>query len=93
MPFQKGQGGRPKGALNHATRDIKVFAVELLTDPAYLESLRARLVSGEAPHMETLLHHYGWGKPKETVAIEGPMRPVIIDLLRPEDLRRESDDD
>jgi hypothetical protein len=43
--------------------------------------------------METLLHHYGWGKPKETVAIEGPMRPVIIDLLRPEDLSRESDDD
>lgn len=93
MPFKKGEGGRQKGVLNKATRDIKAFAQDWLTDPAYLESLRIRLLNGEAPHIETLLYHYGYGKPKETLALEGPMRPVIVDLLRPEDIRRDHDDE
>lgn len=59
--------GRPKGALNKATREIKDIAAGLLSDPAYVESLRRRLTSGKAPHMETLLHHYAYGKPKESV--------------------------
>lgn len=59
--------GRPKGSLNKATREIKDIASGLLSDPAYVESLRRRLTSGKAPHMETLLHHYAYGKPKETV--------------------------
>ena len=59
--------GRPKGAVNKATREIKDIADGLLSDPSYVESLRRRLSSGKAPHMETLLHHYRWGKPKDTV--------------------------
>lgn len=59
--------GRPKGALNKSTREIKDIASGLLSDPAYVDSLRRRLTSGKAPHMETLLHHYAYGKPKETV--------------------------
>lgn len=59
--------GRPKGSLNKATREIKDIASGLLSDPAYVTSLKRRLTSGKAPHMETLLHHYAYGKPKETV--------------------------
>lgn len=59
--------GRPKGSLNKATREIKDIAAGLLSDPAYVESLTRRLRGGKAPHMETLLHHYAYGKPKEQV--------------------------
>ena len=59
--------GRPKGAVNATTRDSREMATRLVTDPAYVANLRERLVEGKAPHMETLLHHYAYGKPKETL--------------------------
>lgn len=70
--------GRPKGALNKATREIKDIAAGLLADPAYVTSLKRRLTSGKAPHMETLLHHYAYGKPKETTAHEGQVALRIM---------------
>ena len=42
----------------------------MLADPEYQASLRARLIAGKAPHMETLLHYYAWGKPKDKMAFE-----------------------
>lgn len=63
--------GRPKGALNKTTREIKELSQSLLTDPAYLNALKRRLVSGKAPHMETLLHQYAYGKPKDTTEHQG----------------------
>lgn len=63
--------GRPKGALNKTTREIKELSQSLLTDPAYLDALKRRLVSGKAPHMETLLHQYAYGKPKDTTEHQG----------------------
>ena len=41
------------------------MAQAMLEDPEYRKSLKKRLISGKAPHMETLLHHYAFGKPKE----------------------------
>lgn len=70
--------GRPKGATNKITREIRELSQGLLTDPAYLESLRRRLTSGKAPHMETLLHHYAYGKPKDTTAHEGQVALRIM---------------
>ena len=69
MPFKKGEGGRPRGAINHATREIKDFARNLVESPEYVKSLTRRLIAGRAPHMETLIFHYGYGKPKETVDV------------------------
>lgn len=77
-PFAPGNPGRPKGAKNHATRDIKERARELLEDPKYLAKLRRRLESGEAGPVEALLFHYGYGKPRETVAIEGGAQPLPL---------------
>lgn len=68
-------GGRPKGVPNKITREIKDIAAGLLSDKNYVESLRRRLTSGKAPHMETLLHHYAYGKPKETT--DGTITHVI----------------
>jgi hypothetical protein len=63
----KGQktGGRRAGTPNRATQEIREASLELLSRPAYRASLEARLDAGKAPHMETLLHHYAFGKPRE----------------------------
>ena len=59
--------GRPKGAVNKTTRDSREMATKLVTDAVYVANLQMRLREGKAPHMETLLHHYAYGKPKETL--------------------------
>lgn len=71
MPFRKGQGGRKKGVINKATREIKDFARNILERPEYIASLKRRLDKGDAPHMETLLHHYAYGKPREGMDVSG----------------------
>lgn len=80
-PFPKGSGGRPKGIPNKATREIQEFARACLEDPDYIAALKARLKRGTAGAVEVLLYHYGYHKPRETVAIENRPRPVIIELL------------
>jgi hypothetical protein len=60
---------RPKGSLNKSTKEIRAISRGLLEDEAYQKSLRRRLKSGKAPHMETLLHHYAYGKPETPVAV------------------------
>jgi|CXWL01.1.fsa_nt_gi hypothetical protein len=57
--------GRPKGCQNKATIEIKQFAHRFVTNKNYLRKLRLRVNDGTAPHMETLLWHYAYGKPKE----------------------------
>lgn len=65
--FKKGNPGRPKGALNKNTPEIKTFARQLLESDEYRESLKTRVLAGKAPHMEPLLHHYGYGQPKQQI--------------------------
>ncbi len=68
--FQHGNPGRPKGALNKRTQEAQELAAALIDgDPAYLEGLKRRIKAGKAPHMETLLWHYRYGKPKESVDV------------------------
>lgn len=80
--FQKGNPGRPKGATNKSTRDIQAFSRAQLEDPEYVAALRERLIEGKAPHMETLLAHYAYGKPKDTLSVE-TLTPLVVDLVTP----------
>lgn len=79
-PFQPGdpRAGRKRGALNRATREIREVARGLLERPEYVAKLKERLDAGTAGAVEPLLYHYGYGKPKETVAVEGPVPPFIL---------------
>lgn len=70
--------GRPKGVPNKVTREIKALAQNVLSRAEYLASLQERIDNGRAPHMETLLHHYAYGKPKEVVAVESEVPPFVI---------------
>ena len=68
--FQVGNPGKPKGALNKRTREAQELAAALIEgDPLYLEDLKRRIKAGKAPHMETLLWHYRYGKPKDQVDV------------------------
>jgi hypothetical protein len=82
VPFQPGESGnkdgRPKGALNKATREAKQFAEKFLTSAAYRKSARQRVLDGEAHHLEVLWHHYAFGKPKDTVKVEGDLPPFRL---------------
>ena len=94
--FVKGQkkppgSGRSKGTLNTKTLEVRAIAREILTSDDYLENLRIRLVTGTAPPaVEVLMHHYGYGKPKDTVAIE---RDTRITLEQFRQLVKEAEDD
>jgi len=94
--LKRGGPGRPLGSLNKATRDMKAFSREVLEDPDYIKSLKARLLDGKAPHMETLLAHYAYGKPADTLRVTDETPPLmVIDTLTAEDverLTRERDD-
>ena len=70
MTFQIGNPGRPKGAINRKRKEIRDLAHRFITDGRYLRGLLERLRNGEAPHMEVLLHHYAYGKPKERIEVE-----------------------
>lgn len=62
---------------NKATQEIKEASRLLVEDEVYVASLKVRLVEGKAPHMETLLFHYAYGKPKETTELGGEVRLVV----------------
>jgi hypothetical protein len=68
----KKTGGRKKGTSKRETREIKAFTSAFLSSPVYVASAKKRILEGEAPHLEALWHHYAFGKPKETVALEAP---------------------
>jgi hypothetical protein len=93
-PFQKGEGGRPKGVPNKATREIQQFARDFLESDSYRDRLKVRIERGQAQVIETLLYHYGYGKPKERIEVEGnaPM-PLVIELVKDRRQLGESDPD
>lgn len=80
-------GGRKKGTPNKATREIKASTSAFLSSPAYIASAEKRILDGDAPHLEALWHHYAFGKPKETVAIETQVRVPLFALPPGDDVR------
>ncbi len=77
---RKGRG-RPKGAVNKTTQAIAALARELtFENPEYVRRLRERLAAGKAPHMETLLAFYGYGKPADKLKIEDARKPMLTNI-------------
>lgn len=84
MPSPVLGNGRPKGALNRTTIEVREAARAIVDDPDYREALKIRLILGQASHMETLLWHYAYGKPKETVEIQADItvEKVVREIIR-----------
>lgn len=70
MPFQKGEGGRPRGASNKATKPVKDALAKLggVGGAVYAKGLH-ELTTHEDAHVRvkalTLALAYLWGKPTE----------------------------
>jgi hypothetical protein len=73
-----GQPGRRRGIPNKVTLEIRDAARAIVEDDAYVESLKRRVIAGRAPHMETLLFHYAYGKPKDQVEVSGAAGAVTV---------------
>lgn len=70
-------------------RAARQWFSEIVNDPEYRKSFRARAIAGELPPaMEVLAHHYVFGKPKETI----DMNVQVDDYsqLPPEELEQRS---
>ena len=73
------RSGRAAGSQGLATTDIRERARRLVEDPVYCLRVKARILEGNVP-LEIMLHHYAYGKPRETVAVEGG---VTINVVKP----------
>ena len=61
---QKGAGGRPRGARNKVTLQIREAAARLFDDPVYWRKLRSDLRKRKLhPQMEVTLLAYAYGRP------------------------------
>lgn len=85
--------GRPKGSLNKATREFQRACRKLLEDKDYRDALKKRLLAGTLkPQVEVMLHHYAYGKPKETIDVNHMVQEDVTALqeLTPEQLAAEA---
>jgi hypothetical protein len=62
---QPKRGGRAKGTPNKATLELKQFREKLFAYPGYQQNVIARIMSGEANHIEKYIWEVTFGKPKE----------------------------
>jgi hypothetical protein len=77
--------GRPKGSVNKTTLAQKAFASRVLGDPGtpafdeFVASTRKQLLAGILPPVIlTLILHYAYGKPKETVEVQGGLEVTEV---------------
>ena len=63
-------GGRRKGTPNKVTAEARAVCAAILDDPTYRTNLTARARAGAlAPAVETMLWHYAFGKPKDSLNV------------------------
>lgn len=83
------RGGGRAGIPNKATREIKTFWREFFESEKYRKSLTARMLRGDANHMETYLHALIYGRPRlfedeMPIVQPGDSGPqIIFNLPRP----------
>lgn len=50
--LKRGGPGRPKGATNKASREVKAWAQAMVDSPEWQKSAMQRILAGKAPHIE-----------------------------------------
>jgi hypothetical protein len=74
MPKGQKFGGRKAGTPNKITQDIRAAAQVFLSDPIGQAELLKQYQAGTLnPAVLAMFHHYAYGKPKDTLLVEGQM--------------------
>ncbi len=69
--------GRPKGAVNKASREVREFCRGLLERPAYQKQFLGRWESGQLPpQLEVMVWHYAHGRPVQAVDLNMTFDPA-----------------
>jgi hypothetical protein len=81
--WKAGQSGNPagrkKGVPTKATREVKALAQSILEDPVVQQRMLSDAQKGKLPPpVMTMLFHYAYGKPKDTLKVEGLERLEVI---------------
>lgn len=83
----KKTGGRKAGTPNKATTDVREAMRAFLDDPIGQAKLLEQYQAGELnPATLALFYYYGYGKPKDTLAIESAPPVLVVDELTAEDI-------
>jgi hypothetical protein len=81
-PFATGNSGRPKGVPNKVTREVRAFSRGILEDPLVQARIRLDAQKGRlAPPVLTMLFHYAYGKPKESIELKGGLEQLVVRIL------------
>jgi hypothetical protein len=86
----KGGPGRPKGVKNKANSEAGEFAMlwanGFFNALRYLENAERRILAGRAAHLESYWLPRVFGKPTETVKLQGdPRLPIQLVIVRDPD--------
>ena len=83
QPGNKLGRGRPPGAVNKLSAEVREFWTQFFASAEYRESARRRIIAGRAPHLEGYWLPAIYGKPAETVTLQGDARkPVRLVVVR-----------
>jgi hypothetical protein len=80
--------GRPKGALNYVNRELREYWHQFFSSEEYRQRARERILSGEAPHLESYLLNRIYGKPKDHVELTVEQGPSLADVSTEELISR-----
>lgn len=65
-------GGRRRGTPNKTSTDIGAACRQLVDDAEYRQYFKHRLMVGQLPPaLEAMAWHYAYGKPPETLTVDG----------------------
>jgi hypothetical protein len=74
--------GKRKGVQNKVTREVARLAQSIIEDPAVQAKILDQARRGRlAPAVMVLLFAYAYGKPKESLALEGNLEALTIRIV------------
>jgi len=81
-----GLPGRPKGALNYATRELKQELQRFFSGPEYRDSVKERIIDGSAPTIELYFLQLLYGKARETIDVNVGLQHEDLSSLSIEEM-------
>lgn len=81
--LKRGGPGRPKGVPNKVTLEIREAARALVDDEQAQRKMLEDYRRGKLhPSIVQMFYAYAYGKPKDTLVVEGGAVPLVIDELK-----------